>query len=280
MKLSNQSRWNSYGQSPDASRFVPIDNPLIPYPQLDRMFSRYFGNVKGKKILDLGCGKGLMSAYLAKQGAHVVGVDIGSDLVAFANQVAHGNNVRCKFITTSANKLPLPDEHFDSVIVLGVLHHLPEEDIAPTIQEIYRVLKDGGICFIHESIEDSSVFDYIQNIIPLRSSRFGEGRPSILSRKKWKQYQQALDQRPLKTTQLLSHTKDFELTNIAHLGLLSRLERIIPSLSKLFNRLDLCLLKIRYLRRYSQSIVLVIKKPKTHKNAKQFIKKRSKNGKN
>ena len=99
--------------------------------------------VKDKRVLDLGCGQGLNTYYLHKKGADVVGIDISDVSVSLANEKFKKLNIEKKCFIGNAEELKeFPDNYFDIVISLGVLHHTP--DIVKAAKEISRVLKTKG----------------------------------------------------------------------------------------------------------------------------------------
>ena len=87
---------------------------------------RELGDVKGKKILEIGCSVGSFSVFLAKQGAIVTGIDVGENLILAAKELAKINKVDCNFKACSAADIKL-DETFDVIIGFAVLHHMSEE---------------------------------------------------------------------------------------------------------------------------------------------------------
>ena len=99
------------------------------------------GDLHGKKILDLGCGAGESSVYLALCGARVSACDIAEDFLALGRSLAGKFGVAVDFAQADTARLPYADETFDLVYGNGILHHV---ELAPTIQEIRRVLKKGG----------------------------------------------------------------------------------------------------------------------------------------
>ena len=102
---------------------------------------RQLGDLKGKKILDLGCGAGETSVYLAMQGAQVYACDIAEEFLKIAGALAEKHGVRLNLQQVEASRLPYAEGAFDFVYGNGVLHHV---DLLPTAQEIHRVLKPGG----------------------------------------------------------------------------------------------------------------------------------------
>lgn len=107
---------------------------------------RHMGDIRGKRLLDLGCGAGENSVYFAKKGALCVASDYSPGMVEVALQLAEANQVKISGCTMNAMALEFPDNTFDFVYASNLLHHLPEPETA--IREMHRVLKPGGkACF-------------------------------------------------------------------------------------------------------------------------------------
>jgi len=264
MKLNDQSRWNSYGDVNFAKNakgdLIISKSPLEAHDQLNEIFKSELPCVEGKKILDLGCGLGKMSVYLSKQGAEVTGIDIGDKLIESAKRLAVHNQVNCKFVIADSAHLPFEKEKFDIVICLGVLHHLKQCDVEPTVKEIYRVLKKDGKFFINEPIEESKIFEFFQNLIPIKQCQLGEARPSMLDRNKWKQYQAKLDERSFKIKELTRYFEKFKDLRLIPHGIFNRLERIFPRYRRLFNRIDEKLIRRKIFNKFCRTMVICGKK--------------------
>lgn len=110
--------------------------------------------VRGKRVLDLGCGAGETSVYLALQGAEVDALDISPEMVEVAKRLAELHKVGMKFHTGVAEHLPFEDGSFDLVFGNGVLHHV---DLVPALKEIRRVLKPGGKAAFIEPLKHNPV---------------------------------------------------------------------------------------------------------------------------
>jgi ubiquinone/menaquinone biosynthesis C-methylase UbiE len=93
-----------------------------------------------RRVVDVGCGTGLMSAKLAAAGRQVLGVDLSSSMISRAARVR--GNARLDFLQGDAENLPLEDAGFDAVVNLISFHHYPNPDKA--IAEFRRVLRPGG----------------------------------------------------------------------------------------------------------------------------------------
>ena len=97
--------------------------------------------LKDKRVLELGCGAGEASVYMAKQGAKVVAGDLSEEMLKVALKLAARHNVKIETLKTSADRLAVEDESFDVVYAANLLHHV---DIEPTLKEVHRALKPGG----------------------------------------------------------------------------------------------------------------------------------------
>ena len=92
-----------------------------------------------KRVLDVGCGTGLMSAKLAASGRQVCGVDISAAMIERARRK---RDLKTEFVQGDAEQLPSADASFDAVINLISFHHYPNPSRA--IAEFRRVLRPGG----------------------------------------------------------------------------------------------------------------------------------------
>ena len=100
------------------------------YPTLQRLLEKrnsYFNNIKGKIILDIGCGWGDTSLSLLKRGAIIKGIDITPEYIERAKKIALDNGFlgdQFEFKVMDAHKLDFENKSFDIVIGEGILHHL------------------------------------------------------------------------------------------------------------------------------------------------------------
>jgi ubiquinone/menaquinone biosynthesis C-methylase UbiE len=92
----------------------------------------------GARVADLGCGSGVFTDLLHKQGYRAVGLDLSPKLVALGRARYPG----VEFLEGDVEHLPFPDESLDGVLLSGLVHHLP--DPSRCANEAYRVLKRGG----------------------------------------------------------------------------------------------------------------------------------------
>jgi len=128
---------------------IPWDMKEPPQPLVELVTSN---KILPCKTVDLGCGSGNYSLYLAKQGFDVTGIDISSTAISIAKKKTAENEVSCDFIT--ANLLDGVNElkgHFDFAFDWEVLHHIFPDDRKRYIKHVFNLLNSKGrylsVCF-------------------------------------------------------------------------------------------------------------------------------------
>lgn len=126
------------------------------------------GDVRGKRIVDFGCGSGGNSVLLANRGAHVMGIDISADLVGIARRrmAVNGRADGADFLVASAHDLPLPDGSIDVVFGIAILHHL---DLRQVSREVHRILRPGGRAIFQEPVRNSPLVRFLRSLVPYRA---------------------------------------------------------------------------------------------------------------
>ncbi|HSX40316.1 MAG TPA: class I SAM-dependent methyltransferase [Candidatus Saccharimonadales bacterium] len=105
------------------------------------------------KVLDLGCGRGDISLFLAKKAGEVIGIDYSKDAIDLANEIKSSadkgikNNV--KFLRQDANALSFSENFFDAAICIDLFEHLYPAELNKVMKELKRVLKPNGLLFVH-----------------------------------------------------------------------------------------------------------------------------------
>ena len=130
------------------------------------------GDLKGKKVLDLGCGAGESSVYLALCGAEVYACDIAEEFLKVAGQLAGKHQVRLQLFQAEASQLPFENDFFDRVYGNGVLHHV---ELLPAAKEIRRVLKKEGKAVFIEPLPYNPVINIYRHMA--RDVRTEDERP-------------------------------------------------------------------------------------------------------
>jgi ubiquinone/menaquinone biosynthesis C-methylase UbiE len=140
-------------------------------------------DVRGKRVLVVGCGAGEDAIRMAVLGATVHGFDLSPEALEIARESAKQANVTVLFDEMPAEKLTYPDRFFDLVLARDILHHV---DIPLSLAEMKRVSKPGALWVIDE-IYSHSITDTIRNswavkrVLYPAMQRFiyGPGKPYI-----------------------------------------------------------------------------------------------------
>jgi 2-polyprenyl-6-hydroxyphenyl methylase/3-demethylubiquinone-9 3-methyltransferase len=98
------------------------------------------GPLAGRRVLDLGCGKGRFARALSNQGARVVALDLAAGMLAQARGMDR--------VRASAKRLPFGPRTFDAVVAVEVFEHLEPVALEGTLDELRRVLRPGGLLAI------------------------------------------------------------------------------------------------------------------------------------
>jgi ubiquinone/menaquinone biosynthesis C-methylase UbiE len=102
------------------------------------------GDVAGLRVLEVGCGSGVLTAQLIDQGATLTAMDVSPSMLGLAHGLV-GNRATL-VLADLAKPLPFDDASFDLVVVSLVLHYV--RDWAPALREVRRVLtQDGAVVF-------------------------------------------------------------------------------------------------------------------------------------
>ncbi len=136
----------------DATEFEVRETGLADYKrhiQGDDLLKKGLDKFRDSIMLDLGCGMGRMTEFMADDFQQVCGVDISDTMIESARKrLAGKNNVELKL--AQGNSIPYPNNHFNLVFSYSVFQHFPTEKmIKENLEEIYRVLKPGRIAKIH-----------------------------------------------------------------------------------------------------------------------------------
>ena len=133
-----------------ASRWWDLEGEFKPLHQMNPLrlewIQRHSEGLFGKQILDVGCGGGILSESMARQGAHVLGLDMGKEplQVARLHALESGVEVTYRQGTVEALAEELPGR-FDVVTCMEMLEHVP--DPASVVRACARLAKPGGQLF-------------------------------------------------------------------------------------------------------------------------------------
>ena len=125
-------------------------------PETDAMsvVAAAFEPIAGKRVLDVGCGTGVLARSLSSRGARVVGVDPNDEVLAAARRTVPTGT----FHRAGAQALPFADRSFDGAVFLNSLHHVPKPDTHRALREAARVVKAAGPIVVVEPLAGGSFF--------------------------------------------------------------------------------------------------------------------------
>ena len=131
-----------------------------PWEETKFLFDDYL--IPGNKALDLGCGNGRYFEFFKEKNVDYFGVDSSEKLI----EIARNKYPEGKFQLTEALCLPFPNNFFDKIYSIAVLHHIPSEEFRlQVLKETRRVLKPEGLLILtawkfHRSKELYLLFKY------------------------------------------------------------------------------------------------------------------------
>lgn len=130
----------------ESTRFEDVDVDAAsqsPTALEMRHLFTYLGDLRGKRVLEVGCGLGEASVAFAKRGAQVTATDISPKMVAFAKELARRHGHEIDGAVGAAEDLDLRSEHFDVIYAANTIHHLA--DRAAFYEKVRRLLKPDGL---------------------------------------------------------------------------------------------------------------------------------------
>ncbi len=135
-RASTKAHWDSYWQE--------HTDPAETYDNDDRVIGAILslGDVRGKRILEVGAGSGRDSIELARRGAKVTVIDYVPSSLTVVGDNAKAAGVHIDMVCGDGTGMPFPDGTFDVVFHQGLMEHF--RDANPLLDDNRRVLKVGG----------------------------------------------------------------------------------------------------------------------------------------
>ena len=139
--------WDPDGKFKPLHKFNPIrisyiKNNIISSFKLNASDTK---PLKKVKILDIGCGGGLLSEPMCRLGGEVVGIDASSKNINVAELHAKKNNLNIKYLCSSPENLNTKDK-FDVILNMEIIEHV--EDVNFFLESCSKLLKKNGIMFV------------------------------------------------------------------------------------------------------------------------------------
>ncbi|HEQ97920.1 MAG TPA: class I SAM-dependent methyltransferase [candidate division Zixibacteria bacterium] len=124
---------------------IPWNRPDPPQILIDAVES---GKIGPCKTVDLGCGAGSHSIWLAKKDFEVTGIDISTEAIKIAKKQAEAAGVDCRFMVCDLlGDMSELNETFDFALDWELLHHIFPDDRPRYVKNVHNILKPGGTYF-------------------------------------------------------------------------------------------------------------------------------------
>ena len=263
--LNREKRWKSEREFFDSNatetgrKLRPID-PLAlarygaPFPR--KRFNKEFRfrvleDLRGKKILDLGCGEGTNSILLAKLGAQVVGIDISSESIKVAENRAKLDGVQAatQFLCAPIETVDIATESFDMIWGDAILHYLLV-DLEMVMSRLLSWAKPGALMLFAEPVNLNNTLRRLRFLVPVTTDATPDERP--------------LEAREIEI--IRRYLSDLQIRHFSPFGRLNRF--IVPShnyersslprraLCSAIASLDYCLLSLPWLKNLGGTAVI------------------------
>ena len=192
--------------------------------------SNFKGQLKGKRVLELGCGDCTNAAVMAVLGAEVMANDISDRSGDIINALNNSGLLRqpIRYIQGDFLEANLPAQSLDMVVGKAFIHHLDHATEEAFYQKIIQLLKPDGEARFVEPAVNNQLLDVLRWMVPV------PGRPSSLQKTKFKQWQEAIPNPNRDNSRNHYRTigaKYFKEVEIITVGSIERLHRLFPKAS-------------------------------------------------
>ena len=176
-----------------AHRWWDVDGEFGPLHAINPLRLDWIDGIaplKGQRVLDVGCGGGILADAMARKGADVLGIDLAEKSLKVAQLhalEAGTSQITYRLVAAEALAAEMPD-HFDVVTCMEMLEHVP--DPASVVQACARLAKPGGWVFFSTINRNPKSFlmailgaEYVLNLVPRGTHEYARLlRPSELAR--------------------------------------------------------------------------------------------------
>jgi len=167
------------------------DGPMKPLHQLNPLRLQYIKDhtkLNEKKVLDVGCGGGLLAESMARECAEVTGIDLSEEVLQVAKEHAHKQRLLIDYQCISLEEIALTKKgYYDVITCMEMLEHVPNP--AQILQSCAQCLKPGGLFFVSTINRNLKSFlaaivaaEYLLNLLPRGTHHYEKLiRPSELT---------------------------------------------------------------------------------------------------
>jgi 2-polyprenyl-3-methyl-5-hydroxy-6-metoxy-1,4-benzoquinol methylase len=200
------------------------------------------GDLRGKRVLEVGCGEGVAACQLAYCGARVTGIDLSPASVEVARQRARLHGFDAEFRAGDVAADHLGESSFDVVWCDLILHHLVA-DLDAVLARLAQALRPGGLFVAREPLAYAGWLKALRRLVPVRV----DATP---------------DEQPLRPQEVALVRRHFPRLQCRHFRILARLDRLTGRLPLLraAARLDNLLLRLPGAAALAGNVVLWARK--------------------
>lgn len=196
-------------------------------------------DIKGKTVMEYGCGPRGAAFPLARKGANVTAIDISDVAIELTREHAARNGLAIDCQLMDAEKLTFDDRTFDLICGSGILHHL---DLEPSYRELSRTLKPYGKAVFYEPLGHNPLINLYRRLTPsIRTD----------------------DEHPLLMDDIALAEKYFASVKVFYFNLTATVSSFIPLLQKPLSSLDSFLFaRLPWLRKHAWIVVIELSQPR------------------
>ena len=175
-----------------AARWWDPDGESRPLHDLNPVRAAYVAErvaLQGAKVADVGCGGGLLSEALARDGAQVTGIDLGEKVIEIARLHLYESNLAVDYRVQSSTELAAAEPaSFDAVCCMEMIEHVPDPEAL--VNDLAAMLKPGGRLFMSTLNRTPAAFgaailgaEYLMRLLPRGTHHYAQFlKPSELAR--------------------------------------------------------------------------------------------------
>ena len=175
-----------------AARWWDPDGESRPLHDLNPLRAAYVAErvaLQGAKVADVGCGGGLLSEALARDGAQVTAIDLGERVIEIAKLHLYESNLAVDYRVQSSTELAAAEPaSFDAVCCMEMIEHVPDPEAL--VNDLAAMLKPGGRLFMSTLSRTPAAFgaailgaEYLMRLLPRGTHHYAQFlKPSELAR--------------------------------------------------------------------------------------------------
>jgi 2-polyprenyl-3-methyl-5-hydroxy-6-metoxy-1,4-benzoquinol methylase len=138
----DRDQWDRIFESPNPAWKQAPEQPFMK----DAL--EFFRSANAQSVLDVGCGVGIWSVYLARKGFNVFASDFSGNAVSVCRTWASEEELSIRFETAPITADPFPGQTFDAAVAAMILDNVAREEMDQAVSLLRTKLKTGGVLFV------------------------------------------------------------------------------------------------------------------------------------